>query len=307
LLHLNDYDCKVDEKAFDDALGEVVAQLEPLSPPKASGSTETESSCSQSLALFLTRCVTACHIALDKQKQFPERQKRWYNDLEFFVGNRAAGGIDGAASFEPDIAGAKVLPKVEVEGEGIHWNPPADRPHHVIVLPVEVKEDWRDMVSQAAAYVRSSLFASPMRIFALALAFKHDSNQLRLLVFHRGGLAASLPYDITKANEMKEVARLFLTLTSWSAPAEAGIIPCCNETTYLLPADEEGNSRFSATVESMLFQSLCVRGKMTRVSLLRLSTNADLRPLAEEPPKPSIESAGEIHGERSSMGDQEVI
>jgi hypothetical protein len=178
-------------------------------------------------------------------------------------------------------------------GEQLYWKPPADKPTHRITLPVEVKKQWRDMISQAATYARCLFGANPMRTFALVLAFNHKSNMLRFLVFHPGGLTASEEYNITEHDGLKEIARLFLTLASWCTAEEAGFITCCNDDTCLLPANQEGTLYVSAAVEGILFRSVCIRGRMTFVSRLRLPTNAP--PMVPESlrrklPEPLIES-----------------
>jgi hypothetical protein len=131
-----------------------------------------------------------------------------------------------------------------------------------------------------------------MRIFALVLGFNHNNNQLRFLVFHRGGLAASDPYDITKPGNLRGVARLFLTLLSWRTAAEAGFLTCCSDTAYLLPADGVGKDYVRAKVEKILFRSLCIRGRMTHVFLLSLPTDAPSADSQSEKEqlKPPIES-----------------
>ncbi|KAJ7666542.1 hypothetical protein B0H17DRAFT_879763, partial [Mycena rosella] len=56
-----------------------------------------------------------------------------------------------------------------------------------IQIPVEVKDNWPDMVAQAATYARCLFSASPSRAFALVLAYHHTDCELRFLIFHRGG------------------------------------------------------------------------------------------------------------------------
>ena len=285
LTPIKDYICKVDDDAFDNALGRVVAKLQPFTS-KAPGS--SEASIYSCLASFLTKCVTECHLSLDNWKGFPESSRRWYEDLEFAVGAPAVEGIEGAADLKPDIVAAKGISKHGLMRERFYWDPPVDKRNQRILIPLEVEKDWKDLVPQAAAYARGLFCASPTRMFALVLGFNHGSNELRFLVFHCGGLAASLPYDIGKADGLKEVARLFLTLTLWTTAAEAGFVTCYNETTYLLPVDEKGENHVSATMEAVFFRSPRIRGRMTRVILLRLpppkdAASADSQPPVEEP------------------------
>jgi hypothetical protein len=288
-LRIQHYDCLVDSTEFKSALKVVITRLDPFPTTKRLN----EESYYKTLAPFLTKLITKCHGALDNHHRFPERRNRWYNKLHFLVGRPAAVGTDGAAPLKPDITGTlKEKKKEGEEEERLYWNPPSDQSALEIVLPVEVKGDWKDMISQAATYARSMFSARPNRIFALALAFNQKTKELMFLAFHHGGLAASEPYDISKRKGLEDVARLFLTIALWSTAEEAGFVPCCNDTTYLLPADKEGKDHMSLTVERTLFQSLCVRGRMTHVLLLRLPTDtppADSLPPRTESPKPDFQ------------------
>ena len=280
LLLLGDYDCTVDTQPFRDALNDVVARLKTFTPQPADAG---QSASYHGLAQFLTGCVKACHDALEVQNVFPPRQDRWYKDLEFTVGKPVVDGVEGAASLMPKITGGNGISAFAEEQ--LYWNPPKDKPTHMITLPVEVGKHWGTMISQAATYARCLFSASPMRVFVLVLAFNHESNVLQFLVFHRGGLTASGEYDITKTDGLTEVARLFLTLTSWGTAKDAGVITCCSENIYLLPGDQEGTRYVRAATEATLSRFHCVRGRATRVSRLRLPTNALPMAPSERPPE----------------------
>lgn len=288
LLRLNDYNLMVEEPFFNLALNQVATKLEPFSPPRRG---KHETNYYRGLAAFLTGCVEACHSALDGQKggKFPARDQRWYSTLEFIVAKSAAAGVEGAAPLKPDIVGGNGI--LKFQEERLHWDPPATKPGHRIMLPVEVKSRWKDMVCQAATYARC-LFTAPTRVFALVLVFNQVTNNLRFLVFHRGGLAASKLCNITKKGGLRDAARLFLTLALWRTSAEAGILAYSNQTTYLLPADGTGERYISATVEEILFRSLCIRGRMTNVFLLRLPTGPP--PAGSQPPKEPLEPSIEL-------------
>jgi len=82
---------------------------------------------------------------------------------------------------------------------------------------------------------------------------------------------------------LKEVARLFLTLTCWRTAEDAGFITCYSHSAYLLPGDQDGTNHVSAEVERILFWHHCVRGRMTFVSRLRLPS--DTPQTATNPPR----------------------
>ena len=270
LLWLHQYDCTVDEPRFQAALDDAVKRLRTFTPQAARSA---ESASYPGFAKFLTECVDACHNALNRQGGFPVLQERWYRGLEFTVARNVVDGVDRASALKPDISGGNGLSALRKEQ--LYWKPPLDKSARRIMLPVEVKNEWKSMVSQAATYARCLFSANPMQTFALVLAFNQETNMLRFLAFHHGGLTASDECDITKKDGLKEVVRLFLTLASWGPAEEAGTITCYSGTTYLLPGDQKGTSHVSAEVDDILSWYHCIRGRMTFVSRLRLPTSVD--------------------------------
>jgi hypothetical protein len=247
-------------------------RIETFAPPPVGVG---ESASYRGLAKFLTECVEACHDALDKQNVFPPRQDRWYGDLEFTVGKPpVVDGVEGAASLMPDITGGNGISALAEER--FYWNLSTGKSAHRITLPVEVGKHLETMISQAATYARCLFSASPTRTSVLVLAFNGESNALRFLTYHRGGLTTSEEYDITKRDGLKEMARLFLTLALWGTAEEAGVVTCYKENVHLLP---------DAT-ECILFRFLCVRGRATRVSH-HLPTNISPVISEERPPAPT--------------------
>jgi len=151
------------------------------------------------------------------------------------------------------------------------------------------------IVSKAATHARCLFSTSPTQTFALVLAFNRESNMLRFLVFHPGGLTASEGYNIAERDGLKEIARLFLTLASWHSAGEAGAITCYSDNTYLLPADQEGTCYVSAAVDGALSRPHCTRDRRTFVYRLRLPANVPQvvqEPLSGMAFKPLVESGG---------------
>ena len=254
LLPLDQYDCVVDEPAFQNALEEVVARL---------GNDEILTSQSfehHDLVAFFATCIEACHDALDKQQGTPLRQNRWYRDFQFT-------GCSGES--EPAIADEH---RFSAEGdELLHRDPRRGKPTNWLMLPVETKGSWKETVSKASDAARCLFGANRVRSFVLALAFDQGEKALRFLIFHHGGLTASEPCKITASGGLKEIVRLFLVLASWSTPGDAGFACCCTNTEYALPADQLGENCVLAEVDEVLSCSPRIRGRMTLVSRLWLS------------------------------------
>ena len=267
LLPLDQHDCMVDEPAIQDALNDVAAQLEndhiltsrPLDL--------------YNLASFLTRCVEACHDALDKRQDAPLRQDRWCKDLRFTVASALEVLSEELASLQPVIGGGNRSVGADCS---LYRDPPEGRSANRLILSVETKGSWKKLVSRAFDSARCLFSENQMRSFVLVLAFNQDEQALRSLIFRHGGLTASEPYSIATPEGLKEIARLFLALALWSTPGDAGFVPTCTDTTYMLPADRLGKECALAAVDDILSRSLRIRGRMTLVSRLHLSHNYPL-------------------------------
>ena len=259
LLPLDHHDYMVDELVLQIALDDVVIRLE------SDEILTSQSLEHHDLAGFLTRCTEACHNALDKQPNAPLRQDQWYKDLRFTVKTRTG---DCSTSLQPPIVGGPGFP---VGGdEVLSWDRLGGKPTDGLTLPVEIGASWRRIVSCASDDARRLFCASRMPSFALILAFNRIEKALRILIYHHGGLTASWPCDITQHGGLREIGPLFLTLSSWRTPGDAGFIPSCTNATYALPADQLGENYTLAVVDGVLSWSPCVRGRMTTVSRLHL-------------------------------------
>jgi hypothetical protein len=264
LLLLDEYECVADGLVFQDTLNDVVTRFD--------NKPTSQSLDHRDLAVFLTRCVEACHDALDKQQYAPPRQDRWYKDLQFSVGNSPAAPSGEFVPFKPNIVAGQGLSALG--HKTLYRDPLEAKSAHRITLLVETEGSWKVAVSQASDNARRLFGASRIRSFALVLAFNQDSNALRFLIFHHGGLTASEPCNITELGGFTEVVRIFLALAFWSTPVGAKFIPSCTDTKYALPADHLGKNYTLAAVGDVLSRSLRIRGKMTLVSRLHPLQNS---------------------------------
>ena len=261
LLRLDQYDCAVDGPAFQNALDDVARHL------KDDAILTSQPFEYHDLVAFLNRCVEACHDALDKQQDTPLRQDRWYKDLRFTIRDVSPTCPGESVSPRPLIAGGCIFLKGD---EVLYWNPLLRRRISSLTLPVEVGSSWKEIVCEASEDARRLFGASPMRSFALMLAFDQDEKALRFLIYHHGGITASESCNVTEPGGLKDIGRLFLALVSWTTPGDAGFVPSCTNARYLVPADRLGKDYVVAEVGGLLSWSLRIRGRMGVVSRVHL-------------------------------------
>ncbi|KAJ7672855.1 hypothetical protein B0H17DRAFT_174693 [Mycena rosella] len=257
---LANYRCRVDESKFTQALEYANAQVPAFSPPGAPG----ERAHYAPFAAFLNDCIVKGSEALQKFNLMGS----WYDELRFVKYDKVTGDrIEGAPALKPDLAGGNDL--TSASDTILYWSPPSDLSKgSQIQIPVEVKDNWPDMVAQAATYARCLFCASPSRTFALVLAYHHTDRELRFLIFHRGGLTSHPAIKVTHASERAGALRLLMTILLWTEPQDAGFISTSNDFEYLLPRSLDMKQYILGTVMEILSNSTCVRGRATSVCRL---------------------------------------
>ena len=121
--------------------------------------------------------------------------------------------------------------EIEADG-GLYWRRPASNGHELLI-PVEVKKGWKDLVCQAGTYARCLFMASPLRKFVLVLGYEYDTQEIRILVFHHGGLTSSQALKLN-ANGIKDL-HIFLAILSWKTVVDAGLPLWCNDSNMISP------------------------------------------------------------------------
>src|SRR5271156_221298 len=208
------------------------------------------------LCKSLKQCVVACQKSLGKEKKY-------YGDLKFIEWDREMkDGVAGAAALKPDIAGVKGSQDEDtIKEAGLYWRPPKSGDYQLLI-PVEVKSGWPNLVRQAGTYARCLFDANPLRQFAMVLAYNHIEKGLRFLVFHHGGLSSSVWLNVNTQEGQQDILRIFLAILSWKTPAHAGLPMWCNDSEMFLP------NKDLVEVEKVLHNSLCIRGRAPRVILV---------------------------------------
>ena len=105
---------------------------------------------------------------------------------------------------------------------GLYWRRKGLNDHELLI-PVEVKDGWRDLVRQAGTYARCLFMASPLRKFALVLGYEYVSQEFRILVFHHGGLTSSQALKLDTEDGRKGLLHIFLAILSWKTVVDAGL------------------------------------------------------------------------------------
>ncbi|KAJ3991385.1 hypothetical protein F5050DRAFT_1207213 [Lentinula boryana] len=201
--------------------------------------------------------------------QLPKDHKALYRDLKFYVWDKPTkDGIEGAQPLKPD--GAGVLGFEAEELVNLFWSPPAEGGER-IAIPVEVKNNWSELVLQAATYARCMFSASPLRQFVLVIGYKHNEHSLRFLVFHRGGCTGSKPLDLDRPDGQKGFIHLLVSILTWRTRADAGFPAWCNDAQVCLPGRKAGDSSpLTVDIERILHYSVCVRGRAPRVFRIKV-------------------------------------
>ncbi|KAH8983754.1 hypothetical protein EDB92DRAFT_1889715, partial [Lactarius akahatsu] len=91
--------------------------------------------------------------------------------------------VDSKEPLKPNILGLVRSPLPCTQR--ISWN------DDDVAVVVEVKHGQRKLVSQLSTYARCYLSVDRRRSFSIAIAFDHQTLQMRFIVFHRSGLSSS--------------------------------------------------------------------------------------------------------------------
>ncbi|KAK6988837.1 hypothetical protein R3P38DRAFT_3442984 [Favolaschia claudopus] len=223
------------------------------------------------LCVFLNDCVQAINSAYDRLANahpsigkfvLKPRQKRWYPQLYFHRNEEATvDGIDSAAPLKPDVV-------------GLHekdFNPKAlpccwgflDATNPQVRIPVEVKKAWPELIWQAGTYARALRSATLERAFRLVFGYNQATCDFRVLIFHNGGLAVSLPCDLRSPSGRKDVVRMLWSVFLWQDAEDAGF-PSFTDGDHLA-LDGSDNTDCIARRVAILSHSLTCRGRGTLV------------------------------------------
>jgi len=260
----------------------------------------------QPIAIFLNNCVGVCRDALrDSKSAAPiDPHPLFYDLLNFIVYNKiTADGVKGASPVRPDLVGGLNLAPDDL----LAWTPQNPTTKRVL-LPVEVKADWAPMVLQAATYARCLFDASPSRQFAVVLGFRHTRAELRFLVFHRSGLTGSEPLSVKDESGQKDILCILLSILNWRSAEDAGFPGFYNNFEMSLFRHRDDKDGVVASVEEVLHDGLCIKGRASRVLLMRYPTSEG-KELEPPIPAPGQTARSRKHlrtGSETKEGDENI-
>ncbi|RPD53233.1 hypothetical protein L226DRAFT_563965 [Lentinus tigrinus ALCF2SS1-7] len=272
------YTCLID----DDRVGKA---LDAVSGPKPLQlDADTEKPNYKPVANFLNECVSSCktvYSSLRHVKLSPFKLAMpWFPNLVFSTYDRPTGDmVAGAPALKPDIvAGGQPLKrnKKKKKKTVCYWSRGRQGWNGMeIAFAVEVKNNWKVLVKQAATYARAQISAIPLRAFSLVIGVNHSTNELRFLLYHRGGLTASRPIRIDTAHGVLQVQKVLFSIILWQTPQDAGLPSFTNGDNFLLPSSASHPDQVvQAVADQVLFHSLSVRGRGTLVVRAHPTTNS---------------------------------
>ncbi|CAK5276057.1 unnamed protein product [Mycena citricolor] len=236
----------------------------------------------------LKRVRKACRVIVDFKAEvcvgetsFPalKDESRLLPELNFYEYDRSTfDGIEGANLLNPDLVGINTLQASSTELDCC-WQSTFDdhgpnRHLQQIQIAVGVKHIWSELIPHAAAYAHAQLSVNPMRSFSVVIAFNHVERQLRFLIFHRGGLTASVGLHVTDASTCAAVEKVFLSIALWSCREDAGFPSFTDCVRFVLPEmDDVGNADACCfgVMETVLDARHSIRGRNTLVGAVAVN------------------------------------
>jgi hypothetical protein len=177
--------------------------------------------------------------------------------------------VTGANVLKPDIAGTTNPADKDVK---LWWKPPFGERSSMMELPVEVQDNWKQLVRQGARYACCLSNAIPLRHFSLVLGYNYKDQELRFLVFHAGGLTASTGLRVYDPGHQKDILRLFLALLTWKSPGDAGIPEWSNDVHMFVQRDRDDKEGLRMEVKEVFYNRVRIRGRRHHIVRLQHST-----------------------------------
>lgn len=269
---LNDFDCLIDEPT-------VTTAMQKLPKLEFTDWNSLQSGDHTPMAAFLTRSVEegdkvydAIHQNLPKNSRFTvvERTKRLLPQLCFIkYGKETGDEIPDSYFPQPDIVGVvdgSETMMQNIDDVSCWWRlKPADITdtsslhNYQIMIPVCIRDDWRDVALHSGTYARCMLAASPLRNFSLVIGVNYKAQTLRFLIFHRGGLSACEEIKLN-SSDCGAFQKLLLSVLLWQSVEDAGIPTFTDGENFVFPESLGLNGTWKIKRVPREPSSMCGRG-----------------------------------------------
>lgn len=125
-----------------------------------------------------------------------------------------------------------------------------------LLCPVEVKGGDAELVEWAATYARRLVNEAPFRLIEIFFAYNHGRDEFRVFIFHRGGLTASLPMNLSPVppddHGYDGLVRIIMSILTWTDARDIGLPLFTNGTQFILPSPTDHSRHVSAGLDVVL-------------------------------------------------------
>jgi hypothetical protein len=191
------------------------------------------------------------------------------NHVMFVYDRPIADSVGGAAKLKPDVVLAAA------RDTSLFWRD--------ILIPVEVKNDWRELLKQALTYIRA-VFAKQDRYYVPCILYNFTQKAVRFCFGTRSGVISSPMFRLTTNQGFTAFVGGLVGILSLKDEAAAGIQPSQDVVDWL----REKTGADYVKAERMMIRA-AVRGRGTAVDLYERETAGTAERIPEEADDPEEE------------------
>jgi hypothetical protein len=218
----------------------------------------------ETLNNYLNHCLDHCRALFPLVAQ----SDCYHHKLRFYTYDREVkDDIINAPPLRPHLVGAH---SPLFNDDRVSWAPNVSERNQTLFIPVEVKENFDELLVQAFLDAMGLFSASPLRQFGLVLGYNQRTHELRFLVYHSGGVSINEPLSLTNRSHKKEIIRLFLSILTWKTDGDAGLPEWFKGTMMRLPGHAEDDQGLLVELSKVLSNTCYIRGRSQMVYRCRV-------------------------------------
>ena len=193
--------------------------------------------------------------------------------------------VDGADLIKPDLIGVHDAESREKR----HWAE--------VLVPVEVKDNDKEAITQLATYARAIGSCPDHRAFILGITLNHISMHARFALFHSAKVYVTEGMDLRKAEGVGQIIQCLYGMLSWKRRSDAGQDPLCTHMRVEHPLASLSMTLLLDGEDYAVIQQMSSRNHIigSRASTLRLrplhGTENNYRVLPRDPLVPSAQKS----------------